>query len=208
MFPFYIEHVGSRNWKHNRNNFMLSILCFKSWKKSINFEWVQHTGWKIMQMNFPLIFHFLFSAVGSCWMASECRRVCELAEECQTTKNYQPRKQFRWVNQHIFQHVKVTVGMSCLIRETFYEAKVETGVVVGLSACLTRGLTKFLLLFTFKIPLGNTNIDSAKRKQKFVLFLNDFLVLSATRFSFLCCSRKVMNFWRKRFPFAQFQIAL
>lgn len=37
--------------------------------------------------------------------------LCEsLAEECQTAKNYQPRKQFRWVNQqHIFQHVKVTV---------------------------------------------------------------------------------------------------
>lgn len=123
-------------------SFMLSILCFGPWKESINFEWMQHTVMEIMQMNFPLIFHFrLCLAVVSDLLRSETKSVdgksawATVTAECLTARNYQPRKRFRWVGRSLsFIMLKANVKARYALT-----TRVETGV--NLSACLTRGLT-------------------------------------------------------------------
>lgn len=87
-------------------NFMLSILCLESWKESINFEWMQHTvWWKLCKWIFHWfsIFLYNFSAGMSVasfeWSGSvddEKSATASLVEECQTARNYQRQKRFRW----------------------------------------------------------------------------------------------------------------
>lgn len=115
-------------------------------------------------IDFPFSFMSCSCALRSCSKWDEnvggTAACLTLNEGCQTARNYQPRKLFRWVSQSpsfpIMSKVIVKTRNAFTTRE-------QTGV--NLSACLTRGLTTSSLLRLSVHPLGNTEIDSARIKE-------------------------------------------